>query len=83
MAIKAEISFKVFEGGKRVNDVRRSTLQNSWQDIQDAVFTFVHKEYPELKKSDIINTDIRLDFGLAVIEAVNNNRLFKLEANKI
>ena len=83
MAIKAEISFKVFSGGKRIMSVRRTTIQNSWQDIQTAVFGFIREEYPELRQSDITYTDLNISQGYAYIKAINNNRTFQLIADKI
>lgn len=83
MAIKAEISFKVFEGGKRITAVRRTTMQNSWQDIQTAVFSFIRQEYPELRESDVTYTDLNIAQGYAYIKAINNDRTFQLIADKI
>jgi hypothetical protein len=82
MAIKAEISFKVFNG-IRVTHVRRTTIQNTVQDLRELVFDFVRKEYPELSLSDITKEDIRLAYGIIEIEAENGGRLFKLEINKV
>jgi len=53
MAIKVEISFKVYRGGFRIRSVRRATFVNNWQDTRDWLLHEIEKEIPDIRDVDL------------------------------
>lgn len=83
MAIKAEISFKVFHQGKRIYSQVKVTTVNNWVQLAPAIIAQVEKEYPDITSATVVFDEAYPQIGIALKVANHNGRTFKLEINRL
>lgn len=83
MAIKVEISFRVYQAGFRIRSERRSTIINDWREAIDRILGEVEHSYPGVKKAQIIQDLQSKQTGSWIRIIRRQNTTIKLEIDKL